>query len=118
MERNDSADSVSMPSATISGKYTMIAGEDVRQDFLADDAQVGDAHADGGLDELAFLEREHLTAQRPGDIRNVDERDDEDRHQQAARADLDRAQMDSAGQQDHRQRDGKQVDRERPHKVE
>ena len=70
--------------------------DDVRQDVGEDQPPVARAEADRGLDELLLAHREHLAADRPGDVRHVDDADDDDRQPEAAGRDGDRADRDAA----------------------
>ena len=58
-----------------------------------------------------------LTAHRAGDVRDVDDPDDEDGQQERPRFQLDRADREASRQQHRREADRKQVDGERPDDV-
>ena len=114
MERNDSANSVSMLIASISGTKTISVVITLGRMSRNRMRWLGTPRPDGREHELAFLQRQHLAADRPRHIGNVDDADDEDGQPQAARGDGDRPDVEAMGDQHDRERDRQQDRSERP----
>ena len=85
IERNDSAASVSIASATISGKRTITVVITFGRSSLQSRRHDRRAEPDRGLHELPPAERQHLASHRPPDVRDVDDPDDHDRQHEAPR---------------------------------
>ncbi len=93
-------------------------GHDVRQELARHHPQRPRPVRDRGLHELLAPQREHLAADRPGDVGHEDDGDDHDRDPDRRRRDVQGTELESADLERGRERDREQVDRERPDDVE
>ena len=74
IDRNESAASVSMSIASMSGKKTIAVVDDVAEDVAPEQPPGRRAEPFGCLDELAPAQGENLAADRSRDVRDVDDR--------------------------------------------
>ena len=103
--RKESADSSSMLLAMLRVKKTMIVDQQVGQQLAEHHPQRAGALGDGRLDELFLAQGQHLAAERPRHVGDVDDADDQDRDPDRAAGDRDRPDLQPADRQRGPERD-------------